>query len=258
MKRIHLFEFEDQEWFPKFLRNYMTDFLQFLSNKAKIYSPIIPLLTETLQSNQIDTIVDLASGGGGGLLSLNKELKKHIPDLKILLTDYYPNIPAFERTKSLSNNFEYLENPVDARNVSKNLKGFRSMFLSFHHFRPHDAKKILQNAIDCKMGIGVFEVQDRSMASIIGMLLSPLSVILTTPFIRPFKISRIFFTYLIPIVPLCVLWDGLVSCFRTYSSTEMESLVNTLENKGSFNWKIGSEKEKATKVLYLVGTPKKQ
>ncbi len=37
MARIHLFEFEDQKWSPAFLRNYRTDFLQFLSNKTKMY-----------------------------------------------------------------------------------------------------------------------------------------------------------------------------------------------------------------------------
>ncbi|SHM52145.1 hypothetical protein SAMN04488057_1026 [Cyclobacterium lianum] len=37
MGRIHLFEFEDLEWFPAFLRDYGTDFLQFLSNKTKMY-----------------------------------------------------------------------------------------------------------------------------------------------------------------------------------------------------------------------------
>ena len=41
MGRIHLFEFEDQSWFPEFLR---TDFLQFLSNKTKMYKPIISII----------------------------------------------------------------------------------------------------------------------------------------------------------------------------------------------------------------------
>ena len=66
MRRIRLFEFEDQKWFPIFLRNYMTDFLQFLSNEAKIYELIIPLLVEKLKSTNSNKILDLASGGGGG------------------------------------------------------------------------------------------------------------------------------------------------------------------------------------------------
>ncbi len=48
MGRIHLFEFEDQKWFPTFLRNYGTDFLQFLSNKTKMYKPIIPIIEKGL------------------------------------------------------------------------------------------------------------------------------------------------------------------------------------------------------------------
>lgn len=257
MKRIHLFEIEDQQWFPGFLRDYMTDFLQFLSNKTKIYRPVVGLLAKKLKETESHTMVDLASGGGGGLLWINQELQREIPDLKIILTDFYPNIPAFEHTKSMASNFDYVVESIDARNVPSYLKGFRTQFLSFHHFRPDDAQKILQNAVDSKSSIAIFEAQDRSLQSFIGMLLSPLSVFFTTPFIRPFKLGRIVFTYIIPIVPICVLWDGLVSCFRTYSIKEMESMIKNLENKDTFEWEMGIKKEKGAKISYLLGTHKK-
>ncbi len=256
MKRVHLFEFEDQEWFPTFLRNYLTDFLQFLSNKSKLYQPILPLLTQKLKEDKANTIIDLASGGGGGLLWLNQELKKEIPTLNIVLTDYYPNVAAFERTRQLADNFEYIPTPVDARQVPPHLQGFRTQFLSFHHFRPEDAAQILQNAIDKRASIGVFEAQDRSIPSIMAMIFSPITVLLVTPFIRPFSFRRLLFTYLLPIIPLFVLWDGVVSCFRTYSIEEMEALVATLSNTSTYNWEIGEKKGKAHKILYLIGTPK--
>ena len=75
MGRIHLFEFEDQEWFPDFLRNYGTDFLQFLSNKTKMYKAVIPILQKGLQKSNTNQIIDLGSGGGGGLLWLNSQLR---------------------------------------------------------------------------------------------------------------------------------------------------------------------------------------
>src|SRR5450759_4223616 len=36
-----------------------------------------------------------------------------------------------------------------------------------------------------------------------------------TPWIRPFRWSRLLWTYLIPIIPLVFLFDGVVSCHRT-------------------------------------------
>ncbi|GAA3640223.1 hypothetical protein [Flavivirga jejuensis] len=256
MSRIHLFEFEDQKWFPAFLRNYGTDFLQFLSNKTKLYKPIIPIIEKGLKESKTNQIIDLGSGGGGGLIWLNTELKANIPDLKIVLTDYYPNIPAFKYTKTQADNFEFLEKSIDARKVPKELKGLRTQFLSLHHFKPNDARQILQNAVDSSNPIGIFEAQERSIPSILAMLFSPLSVLFTTPFIRPFKIGRFIFTYLIPIVPLFVLWDGVVSSLRTYSVKEMNELVKSLNGHESFNWEIGKIKSGPGVVLYLLGTKK--
>ena len=256
MGRIHLFEFEDQEWFPTFLRNYGTDFLQFLSNKTKIYKPIIPIIEKGLQNSKTNQIIDLGSGGGGGLIWLNSELKKDVPDLKIILTDYYPNIPAFKFTKKQADNFEFIEKPIDARDVPIELKGLRTQFLSLHHFKPNDAKQILQNAIHSNSSIAIFEAQERSLPSILAMLFSPLSVLFTTPFIRPFKFGRIIFTYLIPIVPLFVLWDGIVSSLRTYSIKEMNDLTANLVGTENYNWEINKLKSGPGVILYLLGAKK--
>lgn len=256
MGRLHLFEFEDQEWFPSFIRNYGTDFLQFLSNRTKLYKPIIPILKKGLRASGRNQIIDLGSGGGGGLIWINSELKKDIPDLKIILTDFYPNIPAFELTQKKADNVKYVSQSVDARDVPMELMGLRTQFLSLHHFRPKDATLILQNAVNSESAIAIFEGQERSFPSILAMLFSPISVLLTTPFIRPFNWGRLLFTYLIPIVPLFVLWDGVVSSLRTYSIDEMNELVKNVKNADKFNWEIGKLKSGPGVVLYLLGTKK--
>ncbi len=256
MARIHLFEFGDQNWFPIALRNYETDFLQFLSNKTKMYQSIVPLLEDLMQETKQDQIIDIASGGGGGLVWLNQELKNKNPKLNITLTDFYPNIPAFEYTSRKSSNFKYITDSIDAKNVPKNLVGIRTQFLSLHHFKERDAKQILQNAVDCNSPIAIFEGQERSFPSLLAMFLSPLSVIFTTPFIKPFKLGRIIFTYFIPIMPFVVWWDGIVSSLRTYSVAEMHSLVEQLKKTNDFEWKIGKVKSGPSVILYLIGKPK--
>lgn len=90
------------------------------------------------------------------------------------------------------------------------------------------------------------------------MLLLPLSVLLTTPFIRSFKIGRIIFTYFIPIVPLFVLWDRTVSSLRTYYSVkEMKGLIESLSGTEKYDWETSKVKSEPNVVLCLSGTKNK-
>jgi hypothetical protein len=202
------------------------------------------------------TIIDLASGGGGGMYRLSKRLQEDHPDLKIVLTDYYPNLNAFEYVHKQSSLFIYEKQPVDARKVPGHLKGVRTQFMSLHHFREEDAVQILQNAVDSKSPIALFESQERNMKSVIAMLFSPLNVLLLTPFIRPFSLGRIVFTYIIPLVPLFVLLDGILSALRTYTIPEMNELISRVNGHENFEWKTGREKSGPAGILYLIGTPK--
>lgn len=257
MARIHLFEFEDFQWFPSIIRNYMTDFLQFTANKFDFYKDLGPILKRGLDSTKSTRIIDLASGGGGGWMSLIPHVQKEIPEVNITLTDYYPNFPAFElNVKKHPDVLGFYNKSVDARDVPSELKGLRTQFLSLHHFRPDDAKKILQNAVDSGQPIAIFEAQQRTVLHFIQFFFSPINVLILTPFIKPFSVGRIFFTYLLPLVPLFTWWDGLVSVLRTYSKKELEDLVNSLENKDRFDWEIDHTNSKPAKVYYLLGTPK--
>lgn len=253
MKRIQLFEFGDQNWFPLFLKHYDTDFLAFLSQATKMYVSILPLLEKSLHSNRTTNIIDLCSGSGGNWRWLSKALQKNHPKLKVTLTDYFPNKTAFTSLQKETNNLYFYPQAVDARKVPQELEGLRTLFLSFHHFTAKEAQEILQNAIDTNSGIAIFEAQERSLPSLLAMLFSPLTLFVVTPFIRPFELRRLLFTYLIPILPLVVLWDVIVSALRTYSVPEMRALVEGLTNREKLDWEIGSIKSGPGKLLYLIG-----
>ncbi|GAB3222417.1 hypothetical protein J0A67_11565 [Algoriphagus aestuariicola] len=256
MGRIQFFEWEDQAWFPARIRDYMTDFLQFLTNKTRMFSPLVPELNYLLKTTGSNQLIDLGSGGGGGLLSLNEDLQKINPEVKIVLTDLYPNHKAFQFTQSQARNFKAIPEPVDARNVPKKLKGVRTMFLSFHHFGPEDAVRILQNAVDSKQAIFIAEGQDRSVLSILAMFFSPLTVLFTTPLIRPFSWGRLVFTYPLPLVPLFTWWDGIVSALRTYSVEELQGLIQNVSNSESYEWKTDRVKSGPAHLIFLSGHPK--
>lgn len=257
MKRLHLFEFEDMPWFPTMIRNYMTDYLQFTTNKFDFYAGILDVLKKGLSKTENNTIIDLASGGGGGWLKLSEHLKTELPNTKVILSDFYPNKNAFRyNIKKIGGHFSFNENSVNALAVPNDLKGFRTMFLSFHHFKPKDAQQILQNAVNAQQPIAIFEAQERSVSQLVQFFFSPIFVLLMTPFIRPFRFGRILFTYPIPLVPLFVWWDGLVSVLRTYSVEEMTKMTKNLEKGDTFEWEIAKVKSGPAEVQYLIGTPK--
>ena len=89
------------------------------------------------------------------------------------------------------------------------------MFFSFHHFRPDAAKTILKDAFDRRRAICIFESGSGTLLGLISMIGVPVAVLALMPFARPFRWAYLLFTYLIPVMPLVVFWDGSVSMLRT-------------------------------------------
>lgn len=260
MKRIHFFEIEDQAWVPAAIRDGVTDFLRLAVLRADLYKGFAPKLNQALQASKATRVVDLCSGAGSGWESLRHELPVlEEVQAKVVFTDFFPNIPAFRRLVSLSpNRFEYVESPVSALEVPTQLKGFRTIFSAFHHFRPQDAAAILKDAVAANQGVAIAESTQRHPLLMFYMLLTPLFVWLSTPLQRPFKWSRLFWTYVVPAIPFIVMFDGLVSCLRTYTPAELMRLVESTPGAGRYEWETGLVKigKLPVGVTYLIGVPR--
>ena len=255
--RLHLVELEDLPWFPNIIRDYATDFLHFAETLMAFYRPVVPILAEALRSSGETTVVDLCAGGGGSISDVQRELAKAGVSTRIILTDKYPNLEAFARLEREGLNIEGLEESVDATSVPHELKGFRTVFNAFHHFKPSDARAVLKSAVDARQPIGVFEIPERSLHVIIATPISvPFFVLFATPFIRPFRWSRILFTYPIPLVTLTCLWDGTVSQLRAYSPDELLALAADLGDVG-YTWKAGKVRVlgHGAHLTWLTGVP---
>jgi hypothetical protein len=258
MRRIRFIELHEQPWFPASFRDETTDALQFGLNFLKAYAGIAPLLQSAVHSTGSRSIVDMCSGGGGPWLDLSRKFQTEGPALQIWLTDKYPNLRAFQNVKVASeNHITFYRSSVDAMQVPPELKGFRTMFSSFHHFSPEEARAILQNAVDDSQSIAIFEITRCTPLTIGLMFPWALMLFLCTPLIRPFRWSRLFWTYLIPIIPFVVLFDGVVSCLRTYRPQELQEIIGTL-TAAEYQWEIGEHSRTPRKlpITYLIGYPR--
>jgi hypothetical protein len=256
--RIHLFEFEDLSWFPDVLRQGGTDYLRYLLNATDYYKPIIPIINESLKTSNSNTILDLCSGGGGNIEQIYNGLSvERGSDITIYLSDKFPNTNAFNFLKEKTGGkIDFKSVSVDAASVPADIKGFRTMFSAVHHFHPGTVKAILKNAVDNKTGIALFDGGDKNIFTILGIVFfHPIAFFLCTPFFKPFTFSRLFFTYLVPLIPITTIWDGCISILRLYHPEELLKIANQLNAPG-YTWKAGKVKNKfGMRVGYLIGQP---
>jgi len=111
MKRINLFEFEDLRWFPNFLRDDMTKLILVMHKILKTDEDMSVLVSRMLKETKTNHILDLCSGGGGPMIDVFNKLKKEdFPQLKMSLSDLYPNeqlAKSLESKKDLSTRFAW-------------------------------------------------------------------------------------------------------------------------------------------------------
>ncbi|WP_400194123.1 hypothetical protein [Hymenobacter sp. B81] len=259
MKRIHLFEFEDFAWFPHWLRTSLTRLIVVMHKFLGSSADLTQLLNRALAHSPVPAIVDLCSGSGGPMLPVFHALKAQtgLDKLQLTLTDLYPNLElAAAINGQLNPAIRYQTQPVDATRVGTELRGVRTMICSLHHMPPAVARGILQDAQQQRQPICVYEISDNSFPIAlwwVALVPNFLMALFITPLVRPLTLRQLFFTYLVPLIPLCFAWDGAVSNARTYTLGDMDMLLEGLKSD-DYTWETGRLTGKAKK-LYLLGLP---
>ncbi len=250
MRRLHLFEVHDSAFCPEAIRNGLTDFLEVSTDVFDTYGAVRTRIVELLANSGSREVVDLCSGAGGPWVHW---LKKGLVNSSVTLTDKFPNARTCRSlARSGIPGLAYREEPVDAAEVPSELTGLRTIFTAFHHFNPERAQAIIADAVAKRQPIGIFELTSRCPKALCCMLLSPLGVWLLTPRMQRIGWRKLILTYLIPVIPLCVLIDGITSCFRTYSIEELSEMVSEI----TYVWEVGIVKGSGGPITYLVGCPK--
>ena len=257
MKRIQLFEFEDFNWFPNWLRKCLTRMMVVMHKLLNTSEEMAELVNRALKHTENNTIIDLCSGSGGlmpRVLNILED-KYRVQNPKLIMTDLFPNREYAAQINGLkSEEVEYITESVDASDVASNKKGLRTMVGSLHHMKPATAKKILKNATDNHQPFLSFEISDNSFPKVIWWIAFPLNIITSlfvSLLVRPMTIRQMLFTY---IIPISFAWDGAVSNARIYTLEDMDLLLDGLKSE-DYCWEKGVIKGKSKKV-YLLGLPK--
>ena len=234
MKRFHLFEFNDIESCPKPFRDSVVETLGRGLRWSNLGQTLGPVFQEFAVKAKASSVLDLCSGTAEPVSLLLGWLKGAsgqgaVP--KFLVSDLYPNVVCFrEAAKQLPGHVTGVENPVNALGVDAGLDhDARTIINAFHHFPPELARGILADTVKQRKSIFIYEGFTRNPLGILPMGPYLLPSLLLNPILcGQDRLVKAFFTYVLPLIPLLSMWDGMVSTMRVYNESEFLGMAEPL------------------------------
>lgn len=232
MKRKDIPQIASQNWFPHFLKKCVHEFMTWFVLQIKAAKPFMPIIEKGLQSSSNNVIINIEQDTGAGIRTLE----------------------PFLSPSTAINNIRIDQFEAEA----VKLTGLYVSINSFHQLNSDKAVKLLTKIAESNQPLAILEGNNDSLWQVVGMLVFvPLTVILTALFVKPFRLSRLVFTYLIPILPLVTLTDGFIALFKLYSPKDLIELTNKIPVE-NYEWKSGKlDNGRGGKIIYLLGIPVK-
>jgi hypothetical protein len=253
LPRWHFFEFNDQSWVPEIIRSLITFALGRGFEHLGAGKLVGDVLASHVHESGTPSILELAAGSAMPSVELFNHLRQSGMTIPYQVSDLYPDLEAFQRASKLSlGGIQSIEQPVDVLHVPANLRGLRLMVTSFHHFRPEHAAQLLKNAYDERSPIAIFELTDRRfLRTLLVMPLGILSMLMEAPGI--FKLHS--WRGLLWLLPAAFAYgfDGLVSCFRSYTLSEWKTMTQPMND--GYSWRMGviATAIPGIRITYLLG-----
>ncbi len=261
MRRLHLIEIHEESWFPDSIRKiYQRSFCHGMV-LARAFDNVVEPLKRLIGRVRTDAILDLCTGSGELAVSLwqNTIAKLETEQKpKLMLSDLYPNVESYAELKERHPEaIDFYAGPVNALEPPADAPRVWMFMDSFHHFRPDDARNILRNAAENADGIGIFEASDRSWGQLlrVSIFAFPFSLITTAFLLRPIRLQNLLWGLFIPVIPLAMWWDSLVSNIRTHTVEEIEAMTRSI-GRDDFCWEVGkvvAPNSGGLKVTYVLG-----
>ena len=263
-ERLHFIEISDQDWCPKLFRGCIRNCLHygwtFFDLTPYIGSPaytVSNIVAPGIKKLGCSLIIDLCSGSGGPTPDIHRILnrKARHKTITTILTDLFPQISVWKSQCAKSENLLFSQKSVNAALVNvanipeisriyHNEVHFRTLFGSFHHFKPALAVSILADAMECGDAFIMAEAVLRRQ-TFFDFVQWPLQLTALTPFFIGYMIYQQLFVYdldmsilekiwkCILIVVSSPLWaaafihDGIISNARVYTEEELMDLAES-------------------------------
>ena len=228
MKYLFLFEFMDTAWVPSSLRATIHDVLEScLGPPPRRYYEWVAREIWNLVEDGSNSIVEL----GAGNAPITRELAKTLSGRKgisLRVSDLYPNGALYHTLEQeYPNLIQADRQSVDfSRPMDFPLGSLLVLSASFHHLPPAARMRSLKALSAYR--VAIFEPLRCNPASLLFSLLGFFPGIATPLRLwnqRPGNWRRVLWCWLVPLAPIMIVWDGLVTCLRCWTDKEWKEHV---------------------------------
>lgn len=225
MRRKQITQFINTKWCPQQIKKLCSEFLSWFVVKVNATKPFIPIIENALTESKINNIINFEFSIGAGIETVKPYLNQHLAITSIPLSE-----------------------------INTQQRGMYFFVNSFHQLPASSAKKILEKIAKSRNPVVVVEGNNDSLWQLAGMtIFLPVTVILSAPFVKPFRWSRILFTYIIPVLPIIMVIDGCIGLLKLYNPKDLNELTLSIKVP-DYKWTTGKKDNgRGGKIIYLTG-----
>jgi len=240
-------ELEDYSWFPAALRRWQMEFIGNVVIWVKLYKPFVPVIQQLAAENKITALQDLCSGSGMPAVYIANRLTRKLP---LQLTDKYPDT-RFKNIPGVS----YSLLPVDCTAIEPEKNICYTMFNAFHHFPATQQEDFINRMAKSKTPFIIAEILEPGLVNMIKIIFTTTILqLFAAPFVKPFSLLRLFFTYIIPVNIITVTYDGIISVLKSKTVVQYRSQLNSLSTT-DFTITIAAIHNFKGNIVYIKGAP---
>jgi len=223
-------EIGDRPWLTGWAREMYTDCLNTALKVGGQYRRMHVPFAEWAQQAGADTVLDLASGGGGPIDTLVRAAHadgRHLP--RLTLSDLHPNLSAYRQLQARhgKERIDFIEVPVSALHLHQQPYSACCICSAFHHFDRQEAAAIVRSCVRNRRALFIMEPFRRDFRHLLLVVLSgPFPYMLAPFFAKPFTWKKLLLCTILPVFPLMVMIDGCISVLRVYRHEELRTFVS--------------------------------
>ena len=231
---MHLFEFMDETWLPRSLRVTLREVLAVCNNKPfRSYNKwIIEEVIRAHKEHPFECFVEL----GAGAAPLTRQLlnteyfQRTAPTVKFMVTDLYPDLEIWQDLQEEKRVILETASVDYSKNHDWPEKSLLVLSATFHHLPSALRSQTLRQIHESTERFMIFESVRNSFLSYLYCFLGFLVVLLSPIFSvrKEGKVRRLFWCWVFPVAVICFPFDGLVSCFRCWTTKKWKKEISQL------------------------------